>query len=496
MPTGAGRPGRALSRAILFLIGIYFLFVWLPLDAFYRTKKPIPRKSKESVHDSIHLSEATEWYPVDSYTPLPNRPLPIPRIQYDFPEESRAERRQREKRQKAVKKTFMHAWNGYKERAWLRDEVSPASGNFVDSFSGWGATLVDSLDSLVIMGLDDEFKLALEAIQEIDFTTTMSKDVNVFEIVIRYMGGFLAAYDLTEGKHPLLLRKAEELGDMIFNAFDTHNRMPQVRWDWTRSATGREIRPLERTNLAELGSFSVEFTRLTQLTKNPKYYDAIQRITNVLDDSQMDTQLPGLWPLVVSADRLQFDGSDFSIGALGDSTYEYLPKQHILLGAQTDQYQRMYSRAYDSIKKNLLFRAMMPDEDKKILFTSDVRIRKGGFKYLSHSSDHLKCYIGGTVALAAKIFRRPEDLEIARGLTDGCIWAYDSTPTGVMPEIFKYVECDDIEKCPWDKEKWQARVLGHPPYSWGQYQEADKMITKYSIPPGMASYQDVKYQLR
>lgn len=118
----------------------------------------------------------------------------------------------------------------------MRDEVKPRTGGYQDTFNGWGATLVDSLDALVIMGLDDELQLALEALEEIDFKTTKSKHVPVFEIIIRYMGGFIAAHDLTEGKHPILLRKAVELGEMIFNAFDTHNRMPQVRWEWTRYA--------------------------------------------------------------------------------------------------------------------------------------------------------------------------------------------------------------------------------------------------------------------
>lgn len=116
----------------------------------------------------------------------------------------------------------------------MRDEVSPQTGGYQDSFSGWGATLVDSLDALIIMGLDDELELALEALDQIDFTTTRSAEVNVFEIIIRYMGGFLAAHDLSNGKHPILLKKAEELGEMIYNAFDTHNRMPQMRWKWSK----------------------------------------------------------------------------------------------------------------------------------------------------------------------------------------------------------------------------------------------------------------------
>lgn len=102
----------------------------------------------------------------------------------------------------------------------------------MNSFSGWAATLVDTLDTLLIMGLDDEFKLALDAIGQIDFTTTTDKSINVFETTIRYMGGFLAAYDLSEGKYPILLKKAKEVGDFVYGAFDTPNRMQVSRWDW------------------------------------------------------------------------------------------------------------------------------------------------------------------------------------------------------------------------------------------------------------------------
>jgi len=53
--------------------------------------------------------------------------------------------------------------------------------------------------------------------------------------------------------------------------------------------------------LAELGSLSVEFTRLAQLTTENKYYDAVARITDALELWQNNTRLPGLWPLQVDA---------------------------------------------------------------------------------------------------------------------------------------------------------------------------------------------------
>jgi len=84
------------------------------------------------------------------------------------------------------------------------------------------------------MGMKEDFALAVNAIGEIDFTTTETKDINVFETTIRYMGGFLAAYDISGQKYPVLLAKAVEVGELLMSCFDTPNRMPISRWDWKK----------------------------------------------------------------------------------------------------------------------------------------------------------------------------------------------------------------------------------------------------------------------
>ena len=490
------RKGRSTTTALFLLIVGYLFFyqLWSGHAPWNYNGKPKPVLNPDARKDAIHMADSHQMHPVRSPIALPRNPSPLPRIQHEFEPESWAERKVRKQRQEAVKSEFLHAWNGYKNHAWLRDEVTPVGGKFEDSFSGWGATLVDSLDTLIIMGLDKELHLALEALEQIDFTTTFSAEVNVFEVVIRYMGGFLAAHDLTDGKYPILLQKAEELGDMIYHAFDTSNHMPQMRWRWSRTAIGMEIEPLINTNLAELGSLTLEFTRLTQLTNDPKYFDAVQRITNELDKHQLHTKIPGLWPTSIDALRMNFMGDDFTLGGGADSTYEYLPKEHIILGGQSDQYKNMYMRALEATKKNMLFRAVTK-EDKKILFTSDLEIRRGSI-IVKHTSNHLKCFLGGTVALAAKIFNRPQDLSIARGLTDGCVWAYDSMPTGIMPETFMYTPCADIENCPWDENQWYESVLQEPVEYHKRTVEAQQIIAKQGVPPGMAAANNPSYKLR
>lgn len=183
---------------------------------------------------SFRWDRVPQRYPVPSITSLPaGRALKLTSIQHDFKKhgESSEVRRAREARLQAVKESFLHAWGGYKKHAWLKDELAPVSGGYRNSFGGWAATLVDTLDTLWIMGLREEFDEAVAAIDKIDFSATEQGELNVFETTIRYLGGFLGAYDLSGNS--LLLQKAVEVGEMVYVAFDTPNRMPILRWDWS-----------------------------------------------------------------------------------------------------------------------------------------------------------------------------------------------------------------------------------------------------------------------
>jgi mannosyl-oligosaccharide alpha-1,2-mannosidase len=98
-----------------------------------------------------------------------------------------------------------------------------------------------------------------------------------------------------------LIDKAVELGEMLYVAFDTPNRMPVARWDWRRAAAGNAQVASTGTLVSEIGSLSLEFTRLSQITNNPKWFDAIQRISDEFADQQNKTKLPGMWPVIVNA---------------------------------------------------------------------------------------------------------------------------------------------------------------------------------------------------
>jgi mannosyl-oligosaccharide alpha-1,2-mannosidase len=433
-------------------------------------------------------------FPLDSIRPLPQEPQSsLPPVQAKFGSEYAADRGVRLSRQAAIRDAFSRAWDSYKLFAWLRDEVTPVSGQKKTTLGGWGAMLIDSLDTLWIMGMQREFEIAVNAIdKEISFETTSADEVNVFETTIRFLGGLLSAYELSgDGR---LLSKARDAGDMLYKAFDTPNHMPMVRWNLRAAAQGHKQNASTHTFVAELGSLSMEFTRLSLLTSDSKYYDAVQHVSEVLAGAQMTTKLPGMWPVMIDARRENFDlGVDFTFGGLADSTYEYLIKMVAVLGDTNNIYSEMYTKSIDAALEHILFRPMTPDGDD-ILFFGKVRATKTSGKVtlrMDNSASHLTCFTGGMLALGGRLLKNEEHVTIGSKLTKGCIWAYDSMSTKVMPETFHLQSCPSLSPCPWEEARWHEGIISESSSS-----DVMRTIADERLPRGFTKISDRRYLLR
>lgn len=374
-----------------------------------------------------------------------------------------------------------------------------------------------------------------------------------------------------------------------------------------------------------MGSLSVEFTRLAQITKEARYYDAIARITNELEIWQNNTRMPGLWPSKVDASGCKkpeqapqtkyshpsrkgatyskplfapddstaasadtpslLDGGpgkkvkaeedlqsksegglvdaveevrkaspktpaksnsasspeatasgveaaknvdhqsrtsiskpsaasalvrrdvstdraasevpecepqglasppytsseDFGIGGQADSTYEYLPKEYMLLGGLEDKYRDMYEMAAESTIKNLLFRPMIRDEKRYILSAGQAKVSEkkdptSDKTDLQPEGTHLTCFAGAMFAIGAKVFDRKDDIDVAWKLTDGCVWAYEATNTGIMPESFLAIPCPNMDDCPWNETLWHEKL---DPF--GDLREKNRLLKQQAI---------------
>jgi len=341
---------------ILCAITIIFLYHTLPRDGV----RPAPFSTSShrvSRAGTIALAKymnnpnyipkivATEssfaWNRVNFQYPPPRTPkLPPPftkrpRIQYQFRPDTPGVAALQEERRIEVKRVFKKSWASYKSKAWMKDALKPLSGEYVNQFSGWAATLVDSLDTLWIMGLRDEFWDAVGAVATIDFGKSTAQTVNMFETCIRYLGGLIAAYDLSGSQ--ALKAKAVEVGDLLYAGFNTENNMPVDFIGFQAAKEGLGLPVEDKVASAGPGTLSLEFSRLSQITGDSKYYSVISNLMDTFYENQNKTELPGMWPMMVSMrDKDVVTGSTFTVKGNADSLYEYLPKTYATPGHKVD----------------------------------------------------------------------------------------------------------------------------------------------------------------
>jgi mannosyl-oligosaccharide alpha-1,2-mannosidase len=156
----------------------------------------------------------------------------------------------------------------------------------------------------------------------------------------------------------------------------------------------------------------------------------------------------------------------------------------------------MYEKSLVAMKRNIFFRPMTRDS-KDILFAGNVD--SDGNTPLDElktkaEAQHLGCFAGGMVAIAAKIFQKEEDMATARKLMEGCLWAYEATRGGVMPEIIETIPCDNPNICPWDEEKWLHAM--NVTYQIMGKDVIERKQTDIGLPPGILRAKDKRYILR
>uniref|UniRef100_S4RFH3 alpha-1,2-Mannosidase n=1 Tax=Petromyzon marinus TaxID=7757 RepID=S4RFH3_PETMA len=343
-------------------------------------------------------------------------------------------------RQQAVVEAFLHAWRGYREFAWGHDELKPLSHSFSEWF-GLGLTILDALDTMWIMGLENEFEEARQWVStKLNFAKNV--DVNLFESTIRIMGGLLGTFHLTGDK--LFLDKAVDLGNRLMPAFNTPSKVP---YSDVNLRTGQAHPPkwTSDSSVAEVTSIQLEFRELSHLTGDPKYKGAADAVTHhVLG---LSGKLDGLVPMFINTHSGQFSRSGvYTMGARADSYYEYLLKQWLQGGKREKHLLNSYLEAMSGMQKHLLGTS----QPNHLTFIGELI--SGALK---PKMDHLVCFLPGTLALGARHGLDPSHMELAEKLLETCYQMYQQMETGLSPEISHFNmqagSTHDIEVKPADR---------------------------------------------
>lgn len=355
-------------------------------------------------------------------------------------------------KQKMVKLAFIHAWSGYKNYSMGYDELMPLSRRGVDGLGGLGGTIVDALDTAMIMGAHNIVSEAGSWVEKNLLERISQKgQVNLFETTIRVLGGLLSAYHLSMdkpgkdimhgGPDPnVYLEIAKNLADRLLVGF-TASPTAIPYSDVVLRDRSAHAAPDGLSSTSEVSTLQLEFNYLTSLTGDPRYSTESMK---VLEHLRTLSKTEGLVPIFISPNSGEFSGENIRLGSRGDSYYEYLIKVWLQQrGGNLTYLHDMYEEAMKGVK-HLLVRKSSPN---KLVFVGELPYGyKGAF---SPKMDHLVCFLPGTLALGATkgitkekamkdnklTFEDLENLKLAEDLAKTCFEIYAVTSTGLSPEI-------------------------------------------------------------
>lgn len=137
----------------------------------------------------------------------------------------------------------------------------------------------------------------------------------------------------------------------------------------------------------------------------------------------------GLVPIFINANTGQFrEYATITLGARGDSYYEYLLKQWLQTGKTIDYLRNDYLLGIAGTQKHLVKHTAV----NKYLFIAEL---VGANKEIKPKMDHLTCYLGGTLALGVRHGMPSEHNALAEELVKTCYQTYAIQPTLLAPEI-------------------------------------------------------------
>ncbi len=310
-----------------------------------------------------------------------------------------------------IRQACRHAWRGYLAHAFGYDAVSPIT----ETGHNWYRqslvmTPVDAYDTFILMDMKEEAETARSIIlTRLNFAQDM--EVQLFEVNIRLLGGLISAYELSGDK--AFLDLAIDLGGRLTPAFRTTTGMP---YRYVNLLTLECRDPM--SNPAEIGTYLLEFGKLTQYTGDSIYYKLAKKAALTVHKKRSPLNLPGT---VIDVITGAWDNTESQIGARTDSYYEYLLKSWLLF--KDKDCRKAWETSKTAIKKQLL------RQTGKGSFMTRVDMSTG--------KETCSCY-GALDAFCSGLFTLAGDTATGRLLQEGNYYMW--TRWNMEPEAFDFMK--------------------------------------------------------
>ena len=214
------------------------------------------------------------------------------------------------------------------------------------------------------------------------------------------------------------------------------------------------------SSLTEVGSFALEFLSAAYHSGDETYTRQLDRAMEVIEATRLDN---GLYPIRFHSQTLEPKSKVLSIGAHGDSFYEYLLKRWIhsemVLGDEKDgdvgstRYLRLWVSAMDS-----MIERMVRESQDGYVYVGDLKLHTGAASDADDDDnddndvvpkmEHLTCFVPGMLALGVHHARRlnvgdildetkaDTYMKVAKGVASTCFAMYaTSGQKGLAPDV-------------------------------------------------------------
>jgi len=302
---------------------------------------------------------------------------------------------------------FHHGYDNYMEHAFPYDELDPihcrgrgvdedaSNININDVLGNFSLTLVDTLDTLALMGNYSEFWRAVKLVQE-HVSFDVNSTVQVFEANIRMLGGLISAHLIAKDPDfgmqnddydDELLWLARDLAGRLLPAFEnTPCGIPHPR---VNLRTGVPRNGRNDTCTAGAGTLILEFGVLSRLTNDP-IFEAVARRALLALWSYRDNRT-GLVGSTLDMQTCKWLDQTSGLGAGVDSFYEYIYKAYVLFGQK--DYAKLVNDAFAGMFKQMRV-ANLP-------VFANVHMRTG--MVVNKWTDSLQAYVSGMLVSSGHV---------------------------------------------------------------------------------------------
>jgi mannosyl-oligosaccharide alpha-1,2-mannosidase len=210
-------------------------------------------------------------------------------------------------------------------------------------------------------------------------------------------------------------------------AFNTTSGVPANNINFsTNSSTDTS------NGIATIGTLVLEWTRLSDLTGDPKYATLAQKGESYLLNPKPASSepFPGLIGSNVNIANGQFLDASGGWSGGTDSFYEYLIKMYVYDPTRFSTYKDRWILAAQS---TMTYLQSHPTTRPDITFVAEYNGQS-----LSLNEGHLTCFIGGNFILGGQTLGVEDFTQFGLNLTSGCHDTYNATVTKIGPERFSW----------------------------------------------------------